>query len=90
MAIAAGRADHRHGGLWAGLSGRAGGGHRGGTTGEAQGHGWFFVIAHAGFSLVPLAVGLAADMVGSGPALAGMWVCVLAATLLLLPFLRRR
>jgi len=50
----------------------------------------FFVIAHAGFSLVPLAVGLAADMVGSGAALAGMWVCVLAATLLLLPFLRRR
>ncbi len=50
----------------------------------------FFVIAHAGFSLVPLAVGLAADAVGSAAALAGMWLCVLAMTLALLPFLRPR
>lgn len=50
----------------------------------------FFVIAHAGFALVPLAVGLAADVVGSAAALAGMWLCVLAATLALLPRLRPR
>jgi len=48
----------------------------------------FFLVAHAGFSLVPLTVGLAADAVGSPAALAGMWLAVLAATLLLLPRLR--
>lgn len=50
----------------------------------------FFLIGHAGFSLVPLAVGLAADTVGSGPALAGMWLCVLAMTAALLVVLRPR
>ncbi len=50
----------------------------------------FFVIAHGGFALVPLAVGLAADVVGSAAALTVMWLCVLAATLLLLPRLGRR
>lgn len=48
----------------------------------------FFLIAHAGFSVVPLAVGLAADAFGSQAALAGMWVCVVVATALLLPRLR--
>lgn len=48
----------------------------------------FFVIAHAGFSLVPLAVGLAADVWGAPAALTGMWLAVLVATALLLPRLR--
>lgn len=48
----------------------------------------FFVVAHAGFSLVPLAVGLAADAWGAPAALAVMWLAVVAATLVLLPRLR--
>ena len=48
----------------------------------------FFVVAHAGFSLVPLAVGLTADVVGSQMALGGMWLAVLAASTLLLARLR--
>jgi predicted MFS family arabinose efflux permease len=50
----------------------------------------FFVIAHLGFSAVPLVVGLAADAFGSTLALAGMWCFVLAATVALLPRLRGR
>jgi len=49
----------------------------------------FFVIAHAGFALVPLAVGLAADVIGSAAALVSMWLCVLLASVLLLRHLPR-
>ena len=48
----------------------------------------FFVVAHLGFSLVPLAVGLAADALGAPAAFAGMWLCVVAATMVLWPRLR--
>ncbi len=48
----------------------------------------FFVVAHAGFSLVPLAVGLAADAWGSAAALTGVWLGVVAVTAILLPRLR--
>jgi len=45
----------------------------------------YFVIAHLGFSAVPLAVGLAVDGVGAAQALGGMWVAlVLAAVALML------
>jgi len=49
----------------------------------------FFVVAHTGFALVPLAVGLAADVIGSAAALTGMWLCVLLASLVLLRRLPR-
>ena len=49
----------------------------------------FFVIAHAGFALVPLAVGLAADVIGSAAALLTLWLFVLLASLLLLRHLAR-
>ena len=49
----------------------------------------FFVVAHTGFALVPLAVGLAADVIGSAAALTSMWLCVLLAGLLLLRQLGR-
>lgn len=40
----------------------------------------YFVVAHLGFSAVPLLVGLAVDGLGAGPALAGTWgVLALAA-----------
>ena len=48
----------------------------------------FFVVAHAGFSLVPLTVGLAADAWGAPAALGAMWLGLIAATLVLLPRLR--
>jgi predicted MFS family arabinose efflux permease len=48
----------------------------------------FFVVAHAGFSLVPLAVGLAADAWGPSAALGAMWLVLVAAALVLLPRLR--
>jgi len=48
----------------------------------------FFVIAHLGFSAVPLTVGLAADWAGVGPALVGLWLAVLTVALLLRARLR--
>ncbi len=38
----------------------------------------FFLIGHAGFSLVPLAVGYLADALGAGAALGLLWLCVAA------------
>lgn len=43
----------------------------------------FFLIAHVGFSAVPLLVGLGADALGTAMALALMWVAVLVCTLAL-------
>ncbi len=46
------------------------------ATGEerARAVAGYFLVAHIGFSAVPLAVGLAVDAVGTAPALAGLWV----------------
>ena len=49
----------------------------------------YFVVAHLGFSAVPLAVGLAVDAFGAGPALAGLWTGVALAALVLIPLIRR-
>ena len=49
----------------------------------------YFVVAHPGFSAVPLAVGLAVDAFGAGPALAGLWAGVALAALVLIPLIRR-
>jgi hypothetical protein len=50
----------------------------------------YFVIAHLGFSAVPLAVGLAVDALGVAPALAGLWCMVAGVAALLVPRLLRR
>ncbi len=50
----------------------------------------YFVIAHLGFSVVPLAVGLAVDALGAAPALAGLWCMVAGVAALLVPRLLRR
>jgi predicted MFS family arabinose efflux permease len=49
----------------------------------------YFVVAHLGFSAVPLAVGLAVDAFGAGPALAGLWAGVALAALVLVGWIRR-
>ncbi|RVT96900.1 MFS transporter [Rhodovarius crocodyli] len=43
----------------------------------------FFLIAHVGFSAVPLLVGIGADLLGTGTALALMWAGVLISTAVL-------
>ena len=50
----------------------------------------FFVVAHAGFSLVPLATGVAADAWGAAPALGLFWAAVAGACLVLWLLLARR
>ncbi len=47
-----------------------------------------FLLAHCGFSLVPLAVGFAADALGAAPALVALWLAVTAMALLLRARLR--
>ncbi len=43
----------------------------------------YFVVAHLGFSLVPMAAGLALDAFGRGPALLGLWLALAASALVL-------
>jgi hypothetical protein len=43
----------------------------------------YFVMAHVGFAGVPMAVGLAVDGFGRAPTLAGLWLALLAAALVL-------
>jgi len=49
----------------------------------------YFVIAHLGFSAVPLAVGLGVDALGPAPALGALGLLVLGAALVLGPLIRR-
>ncbi|MDI3309137.1 MAG: MFS transporter [Acetobacteraceae bacterium] len=49
----------------------------------------YFVVAHLGFSVVPLAVGFAVDALGAGAALGGLWGLVALSALLLIPAIRR-
>ena len=49
----------------------------------------YFVVAHLGFGAGPLAVGLAVDALGTGPALALAWLAVLLSVAALLPRLGR-
>ena len=48
----------------------------------------YFVVAHLGFGAGPLAVGLAVDAVGTGPALLAAWLAILLSAAALLPRLR--
>ncbi|RAI57517.1 MFS transporter [Roseicella frigidaeris] len=48
----------------------------------------YFVVAHLGFGAGPLAVGLAVDAFGTGPALAAAWLAVALSAAALLPRLR--
>jgi len=49
----------------------------------------YFVVAHLGFSAVPLAVGFAVDALGAGTALGGLWGLVALSALLLIPAIRQ-
>lgn len=49
----------------------------------------YFVVAHLGFSAVPLAAGFAVDALGAGAALGGLWGLVALSALLLIPAIRR-
>lgn len=49
----------------------------------------YFVVAHLGFSAVPLAAGFAVDALGAGVALGGLWGLVAFSALLLIPAIRR-
>jgi hypothetical protein len=50
----------------------------------------YFVVAHVGFSAVPLLVGLAVDGFGTGPALGGLWIFITLCALVLVPAIGRR
>ncbi len=50
----------------------------------------YFLVAHVGFSLVPLAVGLAVDGAGPAVALGGMWGALALASVVLGIAIRRR
>jgi hypothetical protein len=50
----------------------------------------YFVVAHLGFSAVPLAAGLAVDAVGAPAALGGLWAALAGAALVLGLSIRRR
>lgn len=49
----------------------------------------YFVVAHVGFSLVPMLAGLGVDALGAAPALLGLWLCVAAAAAVLAAAVRR-
>ncbi len=49
----------------------------------------YFVIAHTGFGLIPIAVGLATDSFGRGAALLGLWLALAALALVLALAIRR-
>lgn len=62
------------------------------ATGEerARAVAGYFVVAHVGFSIVPMLAGLAVDRIGAFPALGGLWLGILAMAVALGAAISRR
>ena len=62
------------------------------ATGEerARAVAGYFVVAHVGFSIVPMLAGLAVDRIGAVPALGGLWLGILATAVVLGAAISRR